>query len=153
MEENFARWIMDLNDAGPTLERDLRAAGLDPDHLTLADAWRVFTAWLRRDDIPADGAVVYVHLGIRDPTDALLHVTLIRHLEIADSAGNLDPVREIICDLGYPEGAGLTASGRELASTDWPDLESFLNAVVATPEFAAASGLDSVRSIVAWSEL
>lgn len=144
---------MDLNDAGPTLERDIRAEGLDPDHLTLADAWRVFTAWLRRGDIPADGDVVYVHLGIHDPTDALLHVTLIRHLEIADAAGNLDPVREIICDLGYQEGAGLTESGRELASTDWPELDSFLNAVVATPQFAAALRLAPVRSLVAWSEL
>lgn len=142
---------MELNDAGPALERALRAAGLDPDRLAPEPAWEVFKAEARRP-VASDGDVLYVQLGVTDPTDTLLHVTFIRHLELAE-AGELEPVREIVVDLAYAPDPDTPDTGDELCSLDYDGLDEFFAAVEERSDFRQALATRPDSSLVSWSEL
>ena len=143
--------LIGLNDAGPTLDRLLKAATLDPDRLPPGDAWNVFKEFAR---LPADADddVLYVQFFVPDPLDELLHVTYIRQLELADAAGELEPVREVVCDIGYPATRGAPEAA-ELCSADFATLDTFFDAVESRPEFRIAMGEPPVGSTVTWSEL
>jgi hypothetical protein len=143
---------MNLNEAGPALERQLRVAGLDPDRLDPRQAWKVFKAYARQ---PAgcDADILYVQLGMRDPVDELIHVTFIRHLEISDAEGELEPVREIVCDLGYDPEPEAPAAEVELSSAAFASLEDFFAAVEARSDFQHAMATEPSGSVVSWSEL
>ncbi|HEU4649221.1 MAG TPA: hypothetical protein VFS33_09190 [Gemmatimonadales bacterium] len=141
-----------MNSAGPTLERRLRDAGLDPDRLDPWPAWTVFKTYAR-DPVDADGDIAYVQVGMSDPTDEFIHVTFIRELDLADDAGELEPVREIVCDLGYDPDADLPAEERELCSLDFETFDDFVAAVEADPAFRAAMALEPTGSLVSFNEL
>jgi hypothetical protein len=143
---------MDLNEAGPALEQQLRAAGLDPDRLDPWPAWKVFKAYARQ---PArcDADILYVQLGMRDPVDELLHVTFIRHLEMSDAEGELEPVREIVCDLGYDLEPEASEAELELSSGAFGSLEDFFAAIEAHDVFQHAMASEPAGSLVSWSEL
>jgi hypothetical protein len=143
--------LIGLNDAGPTLDRLLKAATLDPDRLPPGDAWNVFKEFAR---LPADADddVLYVQFFVPDPLDELLHVTYIRQLELADAAGELEPVREVVCDIGYPATRGAPEAA-ELCSADFATLDTFFDAVESRPEFRIAMGEGPIGSTVTWSEL
>jgi hypothetical protein len=143
---------MDLNNAGPTLERRLRDAGLDPDRLDPWPAWSVFKAYAR-DPVAADGDVAYVQVGMPDPTDEFIHVTFIRELDLADDEGELEPVREIVCDLGYDPASRLPLEERELCSLDFETFDEFVAAVEADPGFQTAMALEPAGSQVIFGEL
>ena len=130
----------------------MRAAGLDPDRLEPWEAWRVFKAYAR---IPAacDGEAIFVQIGIRDPADEFLHLTFVRQLALADADGELEAVREVICDLGYDVAPGVPDSGAELMDADFPDFAAFVAAVEARPDFQAAMVREPAGSLVTWSEL
>jgi hypothetical protein len=140
-----------LNDAGPAFERLLAAESLDADRLAPGDAWNVFKDFAR---LPAEGDddVLYAQFFVPDPLDELLHVTFIRHLELAGADGQLEPVREVVCDIGYPRTRG-TPEPAELCSADHEDLDAFFAAVEARPEFRLAMAEQPVGSTVTWSEL
>jgi hypothetical protein len=143
---------MDLNEAGPALEQQLRAAGLDPDRLDPWPTWKVFKAYARQ---PArcDADILYVQLGLRDPEDELLHVTFIRHLEISDAEGELEPVREIVCDLGYDPVPEAPDAEVEFSSAAFASLEDFFAAIEARSVFQHAMATEPAGSLVSWSEL
>jgi hypothetical protein len=143
---------LDLNAAGPALEQQLRAAGLDPDRLDPLPAWNVFKAYARQ---PArcDADILYVQLGMRDPGDDLLHVTFIRHLEVRDADGGLEPIREIVCDLGYDPEPDAPDAEVELSSAAFANLEDFFAAVEARSDFQHAMAIEPAGSLVSWSEL
>jgi hypothetical protein len=143
---------MDLNAASQDLDRRLRAAGLDPDRLEPWPAWKVFKAYAR-EVTSADADVMYVQLGLRDPTDELLHVTFVRHFELVDDEGELHPVREVVCDLGYDPATDLAGGELELCSGDFPTLEAFIATVEGEPCFQAAMAREPVGSLVSFSEL
>lgn len=143
---------LQLNEAGPALEHALRAAGLDPDRLEPWSAWRVFKAFARRP-VACEGDTVYVQIGATDPTDALLHVTFIRHLAVSEEAGGLEPIREIVCDLAYPAEPDMPDAGVELTSAAFPSLDAFEAAVEEREDFRAAMALPPRTSLVSWSEL
>ena len=143
--------LIGLNDAGPALDRLLKEAALDPERLPPGEAWSVFKDFAR---LPADADddVLYVQFFIPDPLDELLHVTFIRQLELADAAGDLEPVREVVCDIGYPATRG-APSPAELCSADFATLDTFFDAVEERAEFRIAMGEGSIGSTVTWSEL
>ncbi len=144
---------MDLNDAGPRFESELRAAGLDPDRLDPWEAWRAFKTWARQPVAGIDADTLYVQLGLLDPTDDLRHVTFIRHLEIADADGELQPVREIVCDLGYDAGPQTPTTDVELSSVEFTNLAVFFTAIEGRSDFQQAMALEPAGSLVTWSEL
>lgn len=143
---------MDLNEAGPAFEGAIRQAGLDPDRLDPRSAWRVFKDFAR-EPVECDGEGTYVHLGMPDPTDDLVHYTFVRELAVADADGELEAVREIVCDLGYDPGPGVPDAGIELADADYADFDAFVAAVEGHPDFQAAMAREPAGSFVIWSEL
>jgi hypothetical protein len=143
---------MDLNGAGPALEQHLRAAGLDPDRLDPWPAWKVFKAYARQP-VECDADILYVQLGLRDPTDDLLHVTFIRHLEMRTEEGELEPVREIVCDLGYAPEPEAPDTELELSSAAFNRLEDFFAAIEGRSDFQRAMATEPAGSLVSWSEL
>jgi hypothetical protein len=143
---------MDLNEAGPALDRALRRAGLDPDRLNPWEAWRVFKEFAR-ESVACDGEAIYVHLGMRDPTDELVHLTFVRQLAFANADGELEAVREIVCDLGFDPTPGLPYAGIELSDADFEEFDAFVAAVEAHPDFQAAIAREPAGSLVTWSEL
>jgi hypothetical protein len=140
-----------LNDVGPALGRLLEAQSLDADRLLPGDAWIAFKDFAR---LPAesDDDVLYVQFFVPDPLDELLHLTFIRHLELAGPDGTLEPVREVVCDIGYPVTRGAPEPA-ELCSADFDTLDAFFDAVEARPEFRLAMAEHPVGSTVTWSEL
>jgi hypothetical protein len=143
---------MDLNTAGPALEEQLRASGLDPDRLEPWLAWKVFKTYARRP-VACDADILYVQVGLADPGDDLLHVTFIRHLELATDEGDLEPVREIVCDLGYEPTPGAPDAEVELSSAEFASLEDFFAAIEARNDFQRAMSMEPAGSVVSWSEL
>lgn len=143
---------MDLNSAGPALEQQLRAAGLDPDRLDPWPAWQVFKAYARQP-VDCDADILYVQLSLSDPTDDLLHVTFIRHLEMSTEEGELEPVREIVCDLGYAPRPGAPDTELELSSAAFDRLEDFFATIEGRSDFQQAMATEPEGSLVSWSEL
>jgi hypothetical protein len=143
---------MDLNSAGPALEQQLRAAGLDPDRLDPWPAWQVFKAYARQP-VDCDADILYVQLGLSDPTDDLLHVTFIRHLEMSTDEGELEPVREIVCDLGYAPRPETPDTELELSSAAFDRLEDFFATIEGRSDFQQAMATEPEGSLVSWSEL
>jgi hypothetical protein len=143
---------MDLNSAGPSFEQQLRAAGLDPDRLDPWPAWKVFKAYARQP-VECDADILYVQLGLSDPTDDLLHVTFIRHLEMSTEEGELEPVREIVCDLGYAPRPEAPDTALELSSEAFDRLEDFFTTIEGRSDFQQAMATEPEVSLVSWSEL
>ncbi|MEP6571041.1 MAG: hypothetical protein ABJD11_00030 [Gemmatimonadota bacterium] len=151
--DSSAEWLMlGLNDAGPALEEALKAAGLDPDRLEPAGAWRVFKEFARQQAL-CDGEAVYVHIGMPDPADALIHVTFVRELAISDADGELEAVREIVCDLEYQPTPTVPRARVELADADFTDFDAFAAAVERHPDFQTFLRMRPVGSLVSWNEM
>jgi hypothetical protein len=67
--------------------------------------------------------------------------------------GELEPVREIVCDLGYAPEPEAPDTELELSSAAFDRLEDFFATIERRSDFQQAMATEPEGSLVSWSEL
>lgn len=131
----------------------LEEAALDPAHLDVWEAWKVFKAFVR-EPVEADDEGITAQATRVTTTDGLdlVYLNFIRQFTTVEETEDT-PVGYVGLELAYEWSDLKLAQDIELWSYDFPQLEDFMAQVEQLPIFHQAAALRPLESEVVAGEL
>lgn len=143
-----------LGQAAAVLRAELAQRRLDPDRMSLFEAWAAFKVFARTP-VVADDEECIVEFRALDPEDGLTHVMLSRRLAVLESP-DADPdeeesvqlVREVVVDIGYAIALPSFKGDPTFCDVDYRDFATFVAAVEGSAPFQDAAARAADGSLV-----